>query len=214
MENNLPKEFNWEMVQTYAEISDFYCALSNLQMVNECKDRNIKFYYKYTVTSTFELNTLKDLGVAYALVGVPLIFDLKNIAAFGVPLRVIANLAYEPYLIRQNGIVGGWIRPEDVSKYGEYITALEFYAPDNLDKEKALFHTYAEKGQWPGNLNLLIDNLGINVDNRLIYDSEGFAERRMSCRQKCQNAVSTCHYCEDQLNFAKDVLPLYKEYKN
>ena len=96
------------------------------------------------INSYFELKGLKDLGVSYVLIGAPLIFDLKNVASYGIPIRAIPNLAYEPYIKHKNGIKGGWIRPEDVDTYGEHIAVLEFYAPKALSKESAIFKVYAE----------------------------------------------------------------------
>jgi len=55
---------------------------------------------------------------------------------------------------------------------------------------------YAEQKNWPGNLNLLIDFLGFDYENKFIYDEENFAIRRMNCNQKCLSG-KTCHYCQD-----------------
>ena len=93
------------------------CALSNLSLTSECSLRNIKFYYKYPVTSFFELEGLKSIGVCYILVGTPLLFNLKAVASYKIPLRAVPNLAYEPYIKHKNGIIGGWIRPEDQNIY-------------------------------------------------------------------------------------------------
>jgi hypothetical protein len=184
-----------------------------LGLVSECSLRNIKYYYKYPATSFFELEGLKNIGVSYVLVGIPLIFDLKNVASYGIPLRAIPNLAYEPYIKHNNGIRGGWIRPEDTEKYGSFIDVFEFYAPKELNKEAAMYHVYAENKAWPGNLNLLIDYLEFDFDNRLLYDADNFANRRMNCKQKCMNG-KPCHYCETQLLFPQTTLMQYKEYRD
>ena len=213
--NDIPKDFDWNLIAAYVEKmgGGFYCALSDLSLVPECALRNIKFYYKYAVTTLYELAALKEIGVSYALIGAPLMFDLKSAAAFKIPLRAIPNLAYEPYIKHKNGIIGGWVRPEDVDKYGEYISTFEFYAPKALDKEATLFKVYAENKTWPGNLNLLIENLDFDYDNRLFYDEEHFAERRMKCKQKCLSGHS-CHYCVDQFYFVEHVLKKYRDLKN
>lgn len=213
--NDLPEDFDWEEIQVYNDKmnGNLICALSDLGLVLECQLRNIRFYYKYPVTSFFELEGLKELGVCYILVGTPLLFDLKTAANYQIPLRAIPNLAYEPYIVRKNGIIGGWIRPEDSNTYGQYIDTFEFYAPKSLNKEASIYKVYAENGTWPGNLNLLIDNLNFDFDNRLLYDAENFAERRMSCQQKCLKGRS-CHYCIDQLQFPDTTLRTYREHKN
>ena len=170
--NELPKDFDWEEIQVYADKMDgnFICSLSDLSIAPECYLRNIKFYYKYSITSLFEAQALKELGVCYMLVGTPLMFDLKALSAYGIPLRAIPNLAYEPYIRHKDGIIGGWIRPEDQDKYAHYIDTLEFYAPKELEKEAAVFKVYAENGTWPGNLNLLIDHLDYDFDKELIKE--------------------------------------------
>jgi hypothetical protein len=209
--NEIPNDFDWDLMQVYSEKmnGNFICALSDLTIAPECSLRGIKFYYKYTITSFFELKGLKDIGVCYALIGTPLLFDLDNVKSYGIPLRAIPNIAYEPYIEHTNGIIGGWIRPEDTDAYGKYIDTFEFYAPKALDKEAAMYHVYAENKYWPGNLNLLIDFLYFDFDNRLLYDEENFATRRMNCHQKCLTNHS-CHYCESQFLFPQTILQKYK----
>ena len=33
--------------------------------------------------------------------------DLPTVKRYGVPLRAMPNLAYEPYIVHKNGIIGG-----------------------------------------------------------------------------------------------------------
>lgn len=194
--------FNWDEMAVYAKKhGDLCCCVSNRIQITECTSRGIPFYYRYMVTSLYELQALKEQGAIYALIGVPLIFDLKNAASFGIPLRTIPNLAYEDYLPHRDGLYGAWIRPEDAEIYGQYITTFEFYSKGLLEKEATLFHVYAENHEWPGNLNVLIDNLNLDLDGRAIWDEKTFAETRMSCRQKC--LVGACHHCDIQWNLAR-----------
>ena len=213
MTYDIPEGFNWDMIKVYSDKMEgrFYCALVNLGLVNECKNRGIKFYYKYSATSMFELQGLKDLGVSYIVVGTPLMFNLKKVKSYGIPLRAVPNLAYENYIPHQDGIIGGWVRPEDVSRYELYIDVFEFYH-NTLEKEATLYHVYAENGKWPGNLALLIDYLGVDFDNKVLYDTDNFAIRRMNCGQKCLNGYA-CHYCASQLKF-EQILKQYQEQKS
>ena len=100
-----------------------------------------------------------------------------------------------------------------VLEYAKYINVFEFYAPKELDKEAALYKIYAENKIWPGNLNLLIEYLNYDFDNRLLYDEENFADRRMNCQQKCLRGKS-CHYCINQFQFPSTTLLTYRDYKN
>ena len=78
----------------------------------------------------------------------------------------------------KTGIYGPYIRPEDVDFYEKYIDHIEFITK-SLEKELTLIKVYKEDKQWPGNLNLLLDNLGENVDNRG-FDAR-FAKNRTTC---------------------------------
>ena len=209
MKNDIPEDFSWDMIKTYSEISDFYCAASNIDQIQECKFRGIKFYYKFAINSFYELKALKDLGASYILITSPLIFNLEKVKEYEIPIRVTPNLAYEPYLPHADGIIGGWIRPEDIKIYGKYIDTFEFYA-EELKKESALYHIYAENGYWHGNLNLLIDNLNCDFNNDILFDADNFAKRRISCDQKCTKG-SLCHYCYEQLD--EKYIRLYLDYK-
>ena len=91
---------------------------------------------------------------------------------------------------RRNGICGTYVRPEDVDIYAQYVDHIEFVT-DSLDKEEALLRIYRAKN-WPGNLNILLDYLNENVDNRGL--PEDFGETRLQCGQKCQEGRN-CHYC-------------------
>jgi hypothetical protein len=197
-----------------SQLEKLIFACDNYEQMKLCKEYGVRFYYNYTTTSFYELESLKELGVCYILVGIPLFFDLKNVAAYNVPLRAIPNLAYEPYLPHENGICGQWIRPEDVNNYSEYIDVLEFYAEgDNkVLKEATMYKIYAEDKTWPGNLNLIIDNLNFNVDNRLFYYEDNLAERRMNCQHKCKVRPGSCRFCERQFQF-ESVLREYAKSK-
>ena len=108
-------------------------------------------------------------------------------------IRIAPNLAYDAYIHRKNGIIGTYVRPEDIDVYEPYVDIC-FFRFDTLAEERRLFSIYHDDKIWPGNLMLLIKNLNYNVDNRGI-DKE-FAERRLTCRQNCcRNGL--CHYCEN-----------------
>ena len=98
------------------------------------------------------------------------------------------------------------MRPEDVPIYEEFIDTLEFDVND-LKKERTLLKIYKEQ-YWPGNLNLIIDYLNYNVDNRLIESD--FAKKRISCGQKCMR-TGNCHSCDLALSLASTIRDNKKE---
>jgi hypothetical protein len=201
-------ERDWATMEMYNDKLDFYVTIQNLFIHQEVKEHGLRFYWPYPITSYYELRGIIALEPSYLLLGVPLCFDLKTVKSItNIPLRLIANTSYDPYIPRENGICGQWIRPEDVPAYEEYVTALEF-VDANLTKEATLLHVYKENGYWPGNLNLLFDNFNFNVDNRAIPEDLG--ERRMNCRQRCMSD-GVCHRCISALQFADLIRKRHEE---
>ena len=153
-----------------------------------------------------------DMHPSYIMVGPPLSFDLDRIvnhlydpcdSTFQIPLRMVVNVAHPNYLPAEgmHGICGQWVRPEDCQLYSTRIQCFEF---DNVDlkQEETLLHIYKENKEWPGNLNLIIQRLNFNVDNRAIPEDLG--ERRMSCGHRCWSG-SNCHLCVSALHFADQI---------
>lgn len=198
----------WATLEMYADKLDFYVAIQNLHIHQEVKEHGLRFYWPYPITSYYELRGIIALGPSYLLLGVPLCFDLEAVRTItNIPLRLIANTSYDPYIPRENGICGQWVRPEDVPAYEKYISVLEF-VDANLTKEATLLHVYKDNGTWPGNLNLLFDNFNFNVDNRAIPEDLG--ERRMNCRQRCMRD-GVCHRCFSAIQFAELIRKKHEE---
>jgi hypothetical protein len=81
------------------------------------------------------------MGVSQVLIGGPLYFDLAPVAKKGVPIRVVANMCFDSYIPREEGICGTYIRPDDVDEYDKYVTTIEFFA-EKLEKEATLLEIY------------------------------------------------------------------------
>lgn len=203
-------DVNDAIIKKYSEANpeNFVVKLHflNPEQITFCKENNIKFYYAYPCTTWFEVNSLKDIGVEYILIQEPLTFDIPKLALENQKFRMIPNIAYAAYIPRKDGLHGQWVRPEDVKYYEPGITVFEFEDAD-LVKERTLFHIYAENGYWPGNLNLLFTNFGIDVDNRLLIEDIG--KQRSECKQRCETR-GTCHYCDLNIKF-HSVLEKHKE---
>jgi hypothetical protein len=137
-----------------------------------------------------------------------LFFDLPNVKKFDIPLRAVPNVAFEPYIPRENGICGQWIRPEDVEVYEDYIDALEFRFTE-LPQERALYRIYAEQHRWPGEMSDIITNFGVEAANPVVY--EEIAKIRLSCKQKCQSG-HPCTLCERSVKFG-DLVRKYAKAK-
>jgi hypothetical protein len=86
-----------------------------------------------------------------------------------------------------------------VDTYAQFVDAFEFEA-DELKREQVLLHVYKDNKEWPGNLNLLLTNFGINVDNRGIPEEIG--SMRTSCGQRCMTN-GTCRFCINAVKFSE-----------
>ena len=205
-------EADWNTWAMYNDkFDEFYIALHKLSRWQEFADRGIKWYWPYPITSFYELDHIVFMKPAYVMLGPPLSFDLDKVfnqlymkdSVEQIPVRMVVNMARPSYLPRvwsgETGICGQWVRPEDAAIYSTRDQCFEF---DNVDlkQEEVLLHVYKENQTWPGNLNLLIQELNYNVDNRGIPEELG--ERRMNCGQRCFS-TSGCKLCHTALQFAE-----------
>lgn len=200
----IPKEasINWDLYKAYASKVDFILCLADLATAQQCKSNGIKFFWGYPINTYYELQSLLKLEPCYLYLGAPLCFDLPRVKEItDIPIRLIPNVAYDGYIPRDNGVCGQWIRPEDVNEYEKYVDVLEFDT-NELQREAVLLHVYKDTQKWMGNLNLLITNLGVDVDNRAI--SPDLVKARVSCGQRCMSH-GTCHLCSYALKYSPEV---------
>ena len=206
---------DWDEIKTFSNIFSLHFGLEDAFFISTVKEHGYdKVFWSYPVTSFWELRGLIDLGVNEVLLDAPLYFDLNKVKKIcdksNVEIRLIANQCFNSYMPRENGIKGPYIRPEDVEYYEQYVSHIEFIS-DRLEKELTLIDVYKNKKAWPGNLNLLLNNLKENIDNRG-FNGEPFAERRANCGQRCQSD-GICHYCNiifDLIN----TIDYHKKYLN
>lgn len=204
--SNHDDEINWNEISNYNILSQekFIICVDTIDDCIAAKAQNIPFYHNAGVKTAYELRALKELGVCYALIDAPLFFNMDLVKSIDVPVRAVPNLALKDGLPRDNGIVGTWIRPEDLGIYEDYIAAIEFedFTEDRekyYQKERAMFRIYAEQKHWPGNLNMLVTGLNFSALNRVI--NPVLSERRMTCRQKCEEG-GHCRLCYHVLSAA------------
>ena len=192
----LPKyeTINWDLLVMYDDKlgGNLLLALDDITLAPEAKAKNLKFYWNFPVSTHYELENLKALGVSQVILGMPLIFDYDIIKQKEIKVRLIPNYAFNEYLIDDDGVCAGWIRPEDLALYEEIAESCEFYT-DSLKKEKAMLHIYS-KGDWPDDLSIIINGLNKEFNNQ--YLRNGFGERRLNCKQVCKRDSQRCHFCE------------------
>lgn len=196
----------WDELRVFNDKCNLALAIEDLHIAKQCKHDRFKFFWAYPITSYYELQGILKLGVSEVLLGAPLYFDLTLKELQDVKVRLIANLCYDDYIPREDGIKGTYVRPEDVKVYEPYVDTLEFRT-DGLTQESTLLEIY-KRGTWGGNLNRLLTNLNCDVDNRGIPDE--FAPARIQCRQNCMR-TGGCHFCETAIKFTKTLSKHKKE---
>ena len=202
-----------DSIKSYHEANPNYfcCRVYKLTDVNWFVENGIKFYYGYPVSTFYDLAGLVAVGVEYVVITAPLTFQIGKLKRLyhGVKFRMVPNVAYDAYIPRKDGICGQWVRPEGIKFYESAIYIFDFEDCDNLIKERTLYHIYAEQKNWPGNLNLLLTNLGIDLDNRLIGPE--IDKVRANCGQKCQEASFRCGICGRLPRFEKILRDLKRQ---
>jgi hypothetical protein len=202
----LPPQVEWSLteIKSYKDLTKgkLICQISHIndQGIPFLKENDIPFYWGYEITSPIELHFMKELGVCYVIPGGPIFFNTKLLREFGIPARVTPNIANPSYLPDEFGTVGTWIRPENLYLYEDVVAAVEF-GEQELKREQALFRIYAEQKNWPGPLNMIVENLGAEPVNRMLPPEITYA--RLNCEQKCLNH-SHCTLCHRYFNLANE----------
>lgn len=201
---------DWDMLKSYKEILSLIIAIEDTFYASVVKENGFKWFWSYPASSFWELRGLLDIGASQILIDAPIFFELPtvfDICKGKAELRVVANQCYNEYMPRnpKNGVYGVYIRPEDIDIYENFIDHIEFKT-DGLKQERAYVRIYKQQQEWPGNLNILLPKLGVNVDNRG-FDND-FAKRRLNCRQRCQS-TGRCNYCQIQVNLINTIQKNY-----
>lgn len=158
-------------------------------------------YHRAPIHTFQELQDMRTAGMAEVILGAPLFFQLDKIQRYfpTLKIRAVANVSLlEGSMTYNNGVCGTWIRPEDVPLYEKYgVDVIEFFG--ELTPCQALYRIYAEQKKWPGDINMIIQDLDHPAVNRMIPPT--LAEARISCGQKCmENGI--CHLCQRTLDLA------------
>lgn len=206
-------EFNWNDIKIWNGLAQgrLILCLATFGSIDKCREIGVEYFMGYPAKTFYELHGLKAMGVSYIRVDAPAFFKMEALKnEIDIPVRVLANVAYYDNIPRDNGIIGTWIRPEDVELYEPYVDVIEF-GDCNNEKEQALYRIYAQEKKWAGPLNTIISNLNAPTDpyNRLM-DSE-VTKKRLNCGQGCTEG-SKCRICYRAVILAqKDRIKDYKE---
>jgi hypothetical protein len=176
------------------------------------RDRAIPFYLGYPISDLYTIMGLMNIGVTDIKIEGPLVFNLASVKNLikdtDINIRIVPNVAYTNGLPYKDGVLGSWIRPEDLSNYEELIDVIEFENIPTKAKEQALYRLYMEDKEWDGNLSDLITNLNYPGLNRMIPTTMSCL--RKNCKQACLSG-SNCKICYRMLYLANP--DLYKNIK-
>lgn len=192
---------NWEEIRELQVLSKgkIIFAFAYMKDLLFAAGIGLRVFYGFPVTTFYELSALKDVGVEYVKIGIPLFFQMDKVKEFGIPVRIVPNVAYTDGMPRANGVFGQWVRPDDLEPlYGQYVDAIEFEGVD-AEKEGVLYRIYAVDKKWDHGLDVIIVNLDCQASNRMIL--RGNVEKRLTCGQRCQVGAA-CRICERSLNLA------------
>ena len=174
--------------------------------LNKVKDITHPFFWRYPIATMSEIEGAIKTGVSQILITAPAFHNIQLIKERypNVRIRVAANQACESLIPNQNGVRGAYIRPEDVSAYEGLVDVIQFSSRD-LKSEQVVFDAY-KAGIWNGNLALLIENFGAQVDNRIV--NSDFVEARKRCGQRCFTGKH-CTLCDMTFGLAKATRDYY-----
>lgn len=194
-------QVKWDEVEKYNIMwqNNVIVETDSFDVMDACKLCGVRFFYAIPVNTFSELKALADYGCCDVKIDAPLTHMLDKIEKFDITIRMCPNIAYYAYIPRENGVIGSWVRPEDVEFYEQFIDVFEFEDCD-VKKERALYRVYAEQKSWMGPLNSLITNLNYPGDSKLVH--EDFAIWRGFCGQRCVSG-GNCSICYRMLDLAQ-----------
>ena len=195
-------QIRWTDIEKYNKMTQnkVIVETDDFDIMDACKVIDVKFFYAIPINNFYDLKALADYGCCDVRIDAPLTHMIDRFENIDITVRMTPNVAYYAYIPRENGIIGSWVRPEDVEIYEEYVDVFEFEDCD-AKREEALYRVYAEQKSWPSNLNNLISNLNCNTDNKLILPD--LAKIRSICGQKCAMGIN-CSACHRMLNLANN----------
>ena len=208
--NHNVSEESWIELQAIQEkLGDkFIIGLgSTNNLIRMAKERKLNWYLNQVVTGWREFRSLKFAGAAQVLIGGPLLFSLDAIQKEKghMLIRFIPNISnYDPSFPYENGIVGSWVRPDDIDLYSNYLDICQF-SSQFLSEESTLLRVYSEDKTWHGDLNKLIKDLDVSCNNRGLPQEIG--ENRINCGQRCQRG-SGCQFCFNAILFSEQIKDL------
>lgn len=200
---------NWPEITNYNILAknNLVLKLHTFDGIAKCKENNLKFYIDYPLSSFEEIEQAITLGFSYLRVNDTLFFNMDLLDTYNIPIR-FNPLGSGNHYLKGEFEISAWVRPEDIDLYKNGVMELNNLS---VEKEAAIYEVYAEKKEWPFQLNLLIPEIKSDLLNSLV--APDFGERRYSCGKRCKVPNKSCHYCDLTLNLA-NMQNKIKQYKD
>ena len=202
---------DWAKLNNYKELLNITIATEDFTQLKEIQEQGYKTYWAYPISTYWDLRSILKFNVSQIIINAPLFFELPEVKKISgnVELRATVNKCFNNLTKQETGICGTYIRPEDIDIYSQYISHFEFDT-DSLEKELTLYRIYTQQKTWPGNLNLLLEDLNYSIDNRGFSalpgkDKHYFANRRINCGQRCQKNPNSCTFCTTVFNLITSI---------
>lgn len=189
-------------LQKWAKVkNNIICALHDEHQLGDGRLEGLLWYIMKPCNSFEDAKAIQEVGAQYIVLGETLFFNINRLKNCGIrQIRIMANQAMHSIIPRKNGLCGPWMRPEDAEMYDVCPNVVIEFPGCMPSKEEALYRIYAEQHRWPGELDRIIDNIGISTPNRMLPSE--FTEHRLNCRQRCES----CHICPNLIKIADKVL--------
>ena len=162
------------------------------------QENGIPHYYNTLITTWDDFNGFLSLDVTDIFIAEELGFSIKDLSKKAkersIALRCFCNVCQSSWA-ETPSLKTFFIRPEDISLYGDYIDTFEFFAGyDSVDKLNIWYEIYSKDQKWFGKINELIIGYEGEEDSRFIVPR--FAEARLNCNKKCIRSNNKCHICD------------------
>ena len=207
------EEIDWEKIKEMYILSKgkLSISLSDWRDARKVEEIGMDYMFNFCATTAYSFNSIiENFNVKYIKVSAPLFFDMNFLKPYANKIRLMPNISITD-LPQKNGAHGSWIRPEDLDLYEEYCAMIEFEGV-RTSAEEALYRIYFEQKSWPGELNMIINNLNYPGINRMLH--RDLTEIRLNCKQVCE-INGSCSLCERSLLLADPAkIKKYEEEKS
>lgn len=183
---------DWTEIIGWSEVGKIIIAFKQLipeEQIEMLRAHDIGFYFAEKINTFESLQIICQYKPCYIVLDAPLYFSLDKVKRVtDIPIRLFANAPETNPLLPISTITSPFILPQNIKDYEEYVDVLEFYS-NSPKQESALLRTY-RTGEYRGNLNVLMPNIGQNVDCRFLST---IGSHRTTCGHACM--YNSCRAC-------------------